>query len=57
MIWLFGVVVFPEVEVRDEVSPHGSPGDGDSQGDDVIDGLASDVTAPAARLPGAHLDL
>ena len=57
MIWLFGVVVFPEVEVGDEVSPHGCPRDGDSEGDDVIDGLASDVTAPADRLPGAHLDL
>ena len=55
LIWFLGVVVFPEIEVGDEVSPHGGPGDSDQEGDDVIDGLTSDVTAPAARLPGAHL--
>ena len=55
LIWFFGVVVFPEIEVGNEVSPHGCPGDGDQEGDDVIDGLTGDVTPPAARLSVTHL--
>ena len=62
MIWLFGVVVFPEVEVGDEVGPARGPGDGDYEGDDVIDGLVRDVTAagPSLQLTralGAHLEI
>ena len=62
LIWFFGVVVFPEVEVGDEVGPHGGPGYRDQEGGDVIDGLVSDVTptAPSLQLTralGAHLQI
>ena len=62
LIWFFGVVVFPEVEVGDEVGPHGGPGYRDQEGGDVIDGLVSDVTPTApslqlARALGAHLQI
>ena len=60
MIWLFGVVVLPEVEVGYEVGSHGCPGYADQKGGDVIDGLVGDVTAPSlqlARALGAHLQI